>query len=87
MARGGHGLTKVSLGRAMPNSFTPCGRATSETALQPFQGLPPRGWAACGRLLPLGHPTPMDRETYLAVMREASIDQRLVTKSTIDKHT
>jgi hypothetical protein len=28
MARGGHGLPKVSPGPAMPDPFTPCGRAT-----------------------------------------------------------
>jgi hypothetical protein len=36
-ARGGYGLPKVSLGPTMPNPSTPCGRATPETALQPFQ--------------------------------------------------
>jgi hypothetical protein len=35
--RGGHGLPKVSLVPVLPN---PCGRATPETALQPFQGWP-----------------------------------------------
>ena len=38
MARGGHGLPKVSPGPAMPDPSTPCGRATPETALRPFQG-------------------------------------------------
>jgi hypothetical protein len=32
MARGGHGLSKVSLWPAMPYPFTPCGRITPETA-------------------------------------------------------
>jgi hypothetical protein len=40
MARGGHGLPKVATGPAMPNSFMTWGRATIETALQPFQGWP-----------------------------------------------
>jgi hypothetical protein len=31
MARGGHGLPKVSLGPAMPHPSTPCERATPET--------------------------------------------------------
>jgi hypothetical protein len=31
MARGAHGLPKVSLGPAMPDPSTPCGRATRET--------------------------------------------------------
>jgi hypothetical protein len=38
MARGGHGLPKVLPGPAMPHPFTPCGRATPETALRLFQG-------------------------------------------------
>jgi hypothetical protein len=32
MARGGHGLLKVSSGPAMPYPSTPCGRATPETS-------------------------------------------------------
>jgi hypothetical protein len=32
MARGGHELSKVSLGPAMPDLCTPCGRAIPETA-------------------------------------------------------
>jgi hypothetical protein len=36
MARGGHGLPKVSLGPAMPYPSTPCGRATCRAgSLQP----------------------------------------------------
>jgi hypothetical protein len=42
MKRGGHGLPKVSPGHVMPYSYAPCRQATSETALQPFQGLPAR---------------------------------------------
>jgi hypothetical protein len=42
IARGGHGLPKVSPGPAMAYPSTPCGRATSETGLQPFQGWPSR---------------------------------------------
>jgi hypothetical protein len=38
MARGGHGLRKVSPGRTMPDSCMPCEWATPETALRPFQG-------------------------------------------------
>jgi hypothetical protein len=49
---GDHGLPEVLLGPAMPYFFTPAGRATPETALQPFQGGLPAGWAAYGRLLP-----------------------------------
>jgi hypothetical protein len=49
MARGGHGLPKLSLGPTMPYPSMPCGRATPETALQPFQ---------VAVFYPLGHPTP-----------------------------
>jgi hypothetical protein len=40
MARGGHGLPKVSPGLFMPYPSKHCGRATPETVLQPFQRLP-----------------------------------------------
>jgi hypothetical protein len=36
MARGGHGLPKVSHGPAMPDSSMPCGRAIPEKALRPY---------------------------------------------------
>jgi hypothetical protein len=39
-ARGGHGHPKVSLGPTMPYPSKPCGQATPETALRPFQGWP-----------------------------------------------
>jgi hypothetical protein len=42
MARGDHGLPNVSPAPAIPYPPTPCGRATSETALRPFQGWPSR---------------------------------------------
>jgi hypothetical protein len=42
MARGGYGLPKVSPGPAMLDPSTPCGQATPERALQPFQGWPAR---------------------------------------------
>jgi hypothetical protein len=42
MARGGHELPKVSQGLVMPDPSMPCGRATAETALWPFQGWPAR---------------------------------------------
>jgi hypothetical protein len=38
IARGDHGLPKVSLGPAMLYPCMPCGQATPETALQLFQG-------------------------------------------------
>ena len=40
--RGIHGLPKVSCGPAMPDPYTPCGRATPQTALRPFGGWPAR---------------------------------------------
>jgi hypothetical protein len=40
MARGGHGLPKVLPGPAMINRSMPCGRASPETVLWPFQGWP-----------------------------------------------
>jgi hypothetical protein len=39
-ARGSHGLPKVSPGPTMPYPFTPCRRATTDPALQPFQKWP-----------------------------------------------
>jgi hypothetical protein len=35
-----HGLPKVSYGPAMPNPYTPCGRATPQMALRLFGGWP-----------------------------------------------
>jgi hypothetical protein len=52
MARGGHGIPKVSPGPAMPDPSTPCG--------QTFRGGSPAGRVACGRLLPFGTPYAYD---------------------------
>jgi hypothetical protein len=62
MARGGHGLPKVSLGPAIPYASTPFGRATPETTLQLFQG-----WPACraGGLTPPSTPLDTSRRTPL----------------------
>jgi hypothetical protein len=38
MARGIHGIPKVSLVPTMPDLSTPCGQAIPETALRPFLG-------------------------------------------------
>jgi hypothetical protein len=38
IARGGHEVPKVSLGPALPKPSSPCGQATPETALWPYQG-------------------------------------------------
>jgi hypothetical protein len=51
-ARGGHGVSKVLLGPAMPDPFTPSGRASPETALRPFQRRP------ASVFYPLEHLTP-----------------------------
>jgi hypothetical protein len=40
MARGGHGLTKVSPGPTIPYLSTPCGWATAETASWQFEEWP-----------------------------------------------
>jgi hypothetical protein len=40
MARGDHGLPKVSPGPAMPYSSMTCGHATPQMALWAFQGWP-----------------------------------------------
>jgi hypothetical protein len=42
MARGAHGLAKVSPGPSMPYLSMPCEWATPEMALQLFQGWPGR---------------------------------------------
>jgi hypothetical protein len=59
MERGGHGLPKVSPRTAMPFSSTPCGRATPETALEPFQG-----WPACRASGLRSSSTPLDTSRH-----------------------
>jgi hypothetical protein len=56
MARGSHGLPKVSLEPAMPNPSPPCGLATSEMAFRLFQR-----WPAV-IFCPHEHPTPYASE-------------------------
>jgi hypothetical protein len=62
MAKGIHGLPKVSPGPALSNPSTPCGRATPKTALWPFLG-----WSACraGSLRPSSTPLDTPRRTDL----------------------
>jgi hypothetical protein len=63
LVRGGHGLPKVSPSFGMPNPSTPCGWATPETALQPFQGWPALRAGSLrpsSTLLDTPRPTPMD---------------------------
>jgi hypothetical protein len=52
MARGIHGLPKVSPGPAMPDPSMPCKWATPKTALRPYAGR----WPAAV-FYPLGYPT------------------------------
>jgi hypothetical protein len=62
MARGGHGLPKVSHGPVMPYPSMPCKRATPETALCPFQELPTRragGLQPSSTSIDTPRPTPM----------------------------
>jgi hypothetical protein len=62
MARGGHGLPKVSSGPTMPDPSTPCGQAIPELNLRPFQGWPARSAIGqCPSSTPLDTPrrTPM----------------------------
>jgi hypothetical protein len=63
MARGMHGLPKVSPGPAMPYLSTPCRRATAKTAFCLFIG-----WPACRAGGLRLSPTPLDtpRHTGLA---------------------
>jgi hypothetical protein len=58
MARGAHGLPKVSAGPAMPYPSTYSGQATPETALCPFQG----GYLAAV-FYSFGHPMPYAPES------------------------
>jgi hypothetical protein len=56
MARGGHGLPKVSPGPAMPYPSTPCGQPPLKQPHSRFRGCPPCGQAACIHFLPLWTP-------------------------------
>jgi hypothetical protein len=62
LARGLHGLPRVSPGPALRNPSTPCRRATPETAFRPF-----RGWPAhrAGGLRPSDTPLDTPRRTSL----------------------
>jgi hypothetical protein len=62
MARGIHGLTKVSLGPALPYPSMPCRRATPETALWMFLGWPAH---RAGDLRPSS--TPLDTPQHMGL--------------------
>jgi len=83
MARGRHGLPKVSPRPAMLDSSTPSGRATAETALLMFQGWPARK-AGSLRLSssPLDHPrrTPMRCHARRRILKTIEI-QSLFTRT------
>jgi hypothetical protein len=49
MARGGHGLPKILLEPAMPDSFTPCGQPPLKRPYSHFRDGRPK---ACGRFQP-----------------------------------
>jgi hypothetical protein len=58
MARGGHGLPKVSPRLALHYLSMPCGQATPETALQPVLGVArPQGGRHADVFYPFRHPT------------------------------
>jgi hypothetical protein len=58
MARGGHGLPKVSPGPPCPTLPRPAGRPPLKRLYGRFRGGPPTGRVAHGRLYPFGHPAP-----------------------------
>jgi hypothetical protein len=74
MARGIHGLSKVSPRPTQLNLSTPCGQATPETALLPF-----RGWRArrVGGLRPFSTPLDTPRRTGLMDLPDTPCDLRL----------
>jgi hypothetical protein len=61
MARGGHGLPKVSSWPAMPYSSTPCGLVTPETVVSWVSRLQ-GGLRPVAVFYPFGHPTPYTYE-------------------------
>jgi hypothetical protein len=81
MARGGHGLPKVSLGPAMPDPSMPSGIlgvatrrvgsmhpfSTPLDTLQPFQGKPPAKQTPAAVFYPFGHPTPYASDVNLSL--------------------
>jgi hypothetical protein len=70
MEWGIYGLPKGSPGPAMPKPSTPCGGATPETALWPFQGWPARrGGLPAAAFYPLGYPTPYGPDEYKFVLK------------------
>jgi hypothetical protein len=65
----------------MPYPSTPCGRATPETALQPFQGGQP-----AAVFYSFGHPTPMVENKYGDILYiNSSLSEYLLMIFTIDK--
>jgi hypothetical protein len=59
MAKGGHGLLKVSLGPALVDPSTLCGRVTPENGLMAVSGVAcPQGGQPATVFYPFGHPSP-----------------------------
>jgi hypothetical protein len=84
MAKGGHGLPKVSPGSALPYPSMPREWATPETAYRPFQGSPAR---RVGGLRPSSFPLDAPRRTPMqqrGSMQERKKD-RLKTKGKKDR--
>jgi hypothetical protein len=75
MARGIHGVPKVSPGPAMLDPSTPCERATPETALRLFLGWPAR---RPGNMRPSS--TPLDTP------RRTGLEGRELRKAGIPRH-
>jgi hypothetical protein len=78
MAKGGHGLSKLSLGPAMPDQSTPCRQANPETALRLFQEWPAR---RAGGLQPSLMPLDTPRLTPMYYRRRSSEYRRRPSSS------
>jgi hypothetical protein len=81
MARGGHGLPKVSPRSAMPNPSKPCGHAGRPPMKRSYsclRGGPPSGRGACGCLLPLWKPH--------AVLFSCFVELKISSSITIELH-
>jgi hypothetical protein len=74
MAKGGHGLPKVS---AMPYPFMTRRRATAEAAIRPFQGWPVR---SKGGLQPYSAPSYAPRRTPMQLLRVSRWGEQTIRK-------
>jgi hypothetical protein len=93
MARGGHGLPKVSLGPAMLDLSMPCGQATHETAIQIFQRWPTHRFLPSSTLfytprrMPMFLPSPLVFQAllYCQLTPARSIDRAASAQSTLGR--